>query len=286
MITCRNLQFAYPPVLTDGPVIPVFAGLDLAVSPGECLGVIGPNGAGKTTLLLILAGLAPRFTGGTLSGDVKVAGRVGMVFQETEGQLFNPTVETEIAWGLENLALPPQEITERVEWALNAVDMAACRDRPPGMLSGGQQKRVALAAALAMRPDILLLDEPSGGLDPEGRAEILAALAQLKGVYPVTIVMAENDADVVAEFADRIIVLHDGKLAREGTAPQVFRDTAWLDEIGAPVPPAARLAALLRERWPHLDFVTRAEAERQLAQLALNRLPRPPAPSPQAVRGR
>src|SRR5262249_12092501 len=149
----------------------------LAVAPGECLGVIGPNGAGKTTLLLLAAGLVPRFTGGILNGEVSAAGRVGMVFQETEGQLFNPTVETEVAWGLENLGLPSGEITERVAWALDAVDMTTLRTRSPGALSGGQQKRLALAAALAIRPDILLLDEPSGGLDPSGRGEILAALA-------------------------------------------------------------------------------------------------------------
>jgi energy-coupling factor transport system ATP-binding protein len=269
-LSCRGVRFAYPPVLADGDPIQVFDGLDLTVAPGECLGVIGPNGAGKTTLLLLAAGLAPRFTGGALAGEITVAGRVGMVFQETEGQLFNPTVETEVAWGLENLGLPPAEITERVAWALDAVDMAALRTRSPGALSGGQQKRVALATALAMRPDILLLDEPSGGLDPSGRAEILAALAELKRLYPVTVIMAENDADVVADFADRIVVLHGGRLARDGTPRQIFREIEWLDEIGAPVPPAARLAAQLRVRWPHLDFVTATDAQMQLSKVALN----------------
>ncbi len=266
---CWGVEFTYPPVLADGPEIQVFTGLDLTVNTGECLGMIGPNGAGKSTLLLILAGLAPRLTGGTLSGEVSVTGRIGLVFQETDGQLFNSTVEAEIAWGLENLGLPPPEISERVEWALNAVNITALRRRPPGMLSGGQQKRVAVATALAMRPDILLLDEPSGGLDPEGRAEVLAVLAQLKQAYPVTVIMAENDADTVAEFADRIVVLHDGVVGREGSSKDVFRDTAWLDEIGAPVPPAARLAAQLRTRWPHLDFVTVAGAQQQLSALPL-----------------
>jgi energy-coupling factor transport system ATP-binding protein len=266
---CRGVHFTYPPVLTNGPDIEVFKGLHLAVEAGECLGVIGPNGAGKSTLLLILAGLAPRFTGGRLVGEALATGRVGMVFQETEGQLFNPTVETEIAWGLENLGLPPPEITERVEWALAAVDITELRARSPGMLSGGQQKRVALAVALAMRPDVLLLDEPSGGLDPAGRAEVLAVLGQLKQSYPVTVIMAENDADTIAEFADRIVVLYEGVIAREGSPRDIFRDTAWLDEIGAPVPPAARLAAQLRARWPHLDFVTVADAQAQLAALPI-----------------
>lgn len=263
-VACQDIHFSYPPVLADGPAIPVFAGLDLSVRPGEFLGVIGPNGAGKSTLLLMLAGLVPRFTDGKLSGDVSITGRVGMVFQEIEGQLFNPTVETEIAWGLENLGLIPNEISERVDWALDILDITGLRERSPGALSGGQQKRVALAAALAMQPDILLLDEPSGGLDPEGRAEILAALTQLKQRYPVTVIMAENDADVVAEFADRIIVLHEGKLAREGLPREIFREIAWLDQIGAPVTPAARLASLLRNRSPHLDFVTTSQAQQSL----------------------
>ena len=270
-LSYRGVRFAYPPVLVDGAPIQVFDGLDLTVAPGECLGVIGPNGAGKSTLLLLAAGLAPRYTNGTLHGEISTNGRVGLVFQETEGQLFNPTVETEVAWGLENLGLPSATITERVDWALDAVDMTALRTRSPGALSGGQQKRVALAAALAMRPDILLLDEPSGGLDPEGRAEILAALAELKRLYPVTVVMAENDADVVADFADRIVVLNGGKLARDGSPHEIFREIDWLDEIGAPVPPAARLAALLRPRWPHLDFVTTADAETQLSRVVAAR---------------
>jgi energy-coupling factor transport system ATP-binding protein len=269
-VTCRDVRFTYPPVLADGPEIQVFTGLDLTISAGQCLGVIGPNGAGKSTLLLFLAGLAPNMTGGRLTGEVSVTGRVGLVFQEIEGQLFNPTVEAEIAWGLENLGLPPGQITERVEWALDAVDITPLRHRAPTMLSGGQQKRVALAATLAMRPDILLLDEPSGGLDPEGRAEVLSALAQLKESYPVTAIMAENDADIVAEFADRIVVLNGGIVAREGPARDVFRDTDWLDQIGAPVPPAARLATQLRSRWPHLDFVTVADAQAQLAALPLS----------------
>jgi energy-coupling factor transport system ATP-binding protein len=285
-VSCQNIHFSYPSVLTEGLPVPVFAGLDLSVQEGECLGVIGPNGAGKSTLLLILAGLAPHFTDGKLSGNVSVTGRVGMVFQEIEGQLFNPTVETEIAWGLENLGLPLHEITERVAWALDAVDITDLRERSPGALSGGQQKRVALAAALAMHPDILLLDEPSGGLDPEGRAEILTALTQLKQRYPVTVIMAENDADVVAQFADRIIVLHEGKLAREGTPREIFREIAWLDQIGAPITPAARLASLLRDHLPNLDFVTTSEAHEQLSHSVRQPSPLPPLLQGEGEKGR
>ncbi|MBN1285362.1 MAG: ATP-binding cassette domain-containing protein, partial [Anaerolineae bacterium] len=207
---------------------------------------------GKTTLLLILAGLAPRLTGGTLAGAVSVQGRVGMVFQEPEGQLFNPTVEMEIAWGLENLAVPRAAMVERIDWALETCGLAHLRHRAPGTLSGGEQKRTLLAATLAMRPDILLLDEPVSSLDPLGRAEVLRAIDDLRTRTDVTVIMAENDADSVADFAGRVLALHGGGIAREGAPREIFIDTGWLDGIGAPVPPAARLARALGRD----DFVT------------------------------
>ncbi len=259
-IQMKEVTFAYPPVLPGGDPVRVLEGVSLDVRPGEFIGLIGPNGVGKTTLLLILAGLAPRLTRGRLRGEVQVQGRAGMVFQETEGQLFNPTVEAEVAWGLENLGLPVAEIERRLDWALEAMGIAALRDAVPGQLSGGQQKRVALAATLAMHPDVLLLDEPTSGLDPAARLDVLAALDELHRVYPVTVIMAENDAETVARFAERVLVLHEGRIALDAPPRTVFRRIAWLDSIGAPVPPAARLAAMLREAGHDMDFLTLAEA--------------------------
>ena len=235
-IHLRDVSFAYPPVLPHGEPVRVLSGLSLAVRPGEFVGVIGPNGAGKTTLFR-------------------------MLFQEIEGQLFNPTVEAEVAWGLENLGLPVEAIERRLGWALEAMGIAGLRHAAPGTLSGGQQKRVALAATLAMQPDVLLLDEPTSGLDPAGRLDVLAALADLRRAYPVTVIMTENDAETVVHFAERVLVLHEGRVARDAPPRAVFRDIPWLDSIGAPVPPAARLAALLREEEGRpVDFLTLAEA--------------------------
>lgn len=262
-----GVSFAYPPVLLDGPPVRVLEDVTLDVPRGQFVGLIGPNGVGKTTLLLILAGLAPHLTKGRLRGEVRVAGRAGMLFQETEGQLFNPTVEAEVAWGMENLGLPIETIEQRLGWALHAMGIADIRDAEPGTLSGGQQKRVALAATLAMHPDVLLLDEPTSGLDPAGRLDVLAALADLRKLYPVTVIMAENDAETVTRFAERVIVLHQGQVMRNAAPAEVFREIPYLDSIGAPVPPAARLAAILREQGRHAEFLTLAEAIAALSKL-------------------
>jgi energy-coupling factor transport system ATP-binding protein len=265
IIHLQQVAFAYPPVLLDGGPVRVLEDFTLTVQPGEFVGVIGPNGAGKTTLLLILAGLAPRLTKGALNGTVTVHGRVGMLFQETEAQLFNPTVEAEIAWGMENLGLPLAEIDRRLDWALEAMAIRDLRDEAPGTLSGGQQKRVALAATLAMHPDILLLDEPTSGLDPAARRDVLAALADLRTIYPVTVLMAENDAETVARFAERVLVLHGGTITRDTVPSALFREIAYLDRIGAPVPPAARLAAMLRADGHDVHFLTLDNAIKALA---------------------
>lgn len=255
-IQLTDVFFQYPPVLLDGPPVRVLEGVSLDITPGEFVSLIGPNGVGKTTLLLILASMAPQLTKGRLTGTVQVMGRAGMLFQEVEGQLFNPTVEAEVTWGLENLGLPINEIDRRLAWALDAMNITALREAVPGALSGGQQKRVALAATLAMQPDVLLLDEPTGGLDPAARLDVLAALAELRAVYPVTVVMAENDAETVARFAERVLVLHEGRVARDAAPHDVFREIVYLDSIGAPIPPAARLADMLRRAGQDADFLT------------------------------
>jgi energy-coupling factor transporter ATP-binding protein EcfA2 len=270
-IHLQDVTFAYPPVLPDGEPVRVLEGVTLDVQPGEFVGLIGPNGVGKTTLLLILAGLAPALTKGRLGGTVRVQGRAGMLFQETEAQLFNPTVEAEVAWGMENLGLPVDKIEQRLEWALGAMGLRKLRTASPGTLSGGQQKRVALAATLGMYPDVLLLDEPTSGLDPAARRDVLAALAAMRRAYPVTVIMTENDAESVVQFAERVLVLHEGRIARDASPRDVFREIAFLDRIGAPVPPAGRLAAMLRAEGRASDFLTLAEAIAELKETGPDR---------------
>ncbi len=194
-ILVEGLRFAYPPLAPEAAAPWIIDGLDLHVGAGEWLAVMGASDAGKTTLCLLLAGLAPHLTGGQMEGRIVVAGRdtrdhpppalagaVGLLFQEAEAQLFNPTVEAEVAWGLENLGLPVAEIRARVEEMLALFRLEQVRRRAPAELSGGEQKRLALASVLAMRPQVLILDEPMGGLDPAGRSEVLAALSDLRRI--------------------------------------------------------------------------------------------------------
>jgi energy-coupling factor transport system ATP-binding protein len=256
-------------------------GLDLRVGAGEWLAVMGASDAGKTTLCLMLAGLAPHLTGGRMEGRIIVAGRdthdhpppalaatVGLLFQEPEAQLFNPTVEAEVAWGLENLGLPAGEIDRRVSEMLARFRLEDARRRAPGDLSGGEKKRLALASVLALRPDVLILDEPMGGLDPAGRDEALAALSQLRQDRSTTIVMTESDPEAVAAFANRVVVLHQGRIALEAPPRELFGQAEQLTALGVAVPQMAQVAAGLNRRLgTGFDFLTVDEARGALASL-------------------
>lgn len=278
-VVAEGVRFAYPP-LAPGETAPwVFDGLELRISSGEWVAVMGASDAGKTTLCLLLAGLAPHLTGGTLEGRIVVAGRdthayqppdladtVGLLFQEPEAQLFNPTVETEVAWGLENLGLPVAEIRGRVDEMLALMRLEHARQRPPATLSGGEKKRLALASVLVMHPRILILDEPMGGLDPAGRHEILDALAKLRRDSSTTIVMTESDPEAVSAFADHLVVLHQGRIALEGSPRELFHQIQELTALGVAVPQVAQIAALLNRRLDtSFDFLSLDEARAALA---------------------
>ncbi len=278
-IRVEALRFAYPPLSPDAPASWVIDGLDLVVSQGEWLAVMGASDSGKTTLCLLLAGLAPHLTGGELTGRIIVAGRdtaehpppaltdvVGLLFQEPEAQLFNPTVEAEVAWGLENLGLPVPEIRARLDEVLALLRLEHLRQRSPGDLSGGEKKRLALASVLAMHPSLLILDEPMGGLDPAGQAEVLDALSSLRRDGSTTILMTESDPEAVATFADRMLVLDQGQIAIEGTPRELLHEPDRLTALGVAVPQMARVAATLNRRLgTAFDFLTVDEARQALA---------------------
>lgn len=275
-IAIDHLTYTYPPWREGEPPTPVLRDVTLHVPHGTVLGLIGPAGSGKSTVCLALNGLVPHSTGGVFGGQVLVAGlntkrervatlaqKVGVVFQDPETQLFNLTVEDEIIFGLENLGLPLDDIKRRLEWALSITHLETCRDRSPFHLSGGQKQRVALAAVLAMRPEILALDEPTAWLDPLGKTEMIAVLTELKQAG-LTMVLVEQDVEVLAHLADRLAVLVEGRVRLEGAPAEIFAHPAEWQALGQQLPQLAELAALYRERQARpYTFYTLPQAIRE-----------------------
>ncbi len=283
MIQVEGLHYAYPPILPNGPWQVVLEDLSFEVTPGTCLAITGANNSGKTTLCLAVAGLAPRLTGGRLNGRISVAGRdvqaeplgsmadvIGLVMQDPTGQLFNETIQEEVAWGLENLGVAPDVMRTRIEWALNVVGLGSIpRDQAPLALSGGQQKRLALAAALALRPQVLILDEPAGGLAPLARAEMIATLRDLR--QSLTILLAENDPGVIASLADEVLILDGGRIAARGAPHELYGMLEGQFPPGILAPPASQFAAVVnRLRGLNLTCLTVEQAIEQARLYPLN----------------
>lgn len=223
----RDLSFVYP----DGHR--ALCGVDLDVSAGERVALLGPNGAGKTTLMLHLNGiLTPERGRVSVSGLpvakqnlVEIRRRVGIVFQDPDDQLFMPTVREDVAFGPANLGLRGEELNERVHQALAAVRMESFADRPPHHLSFGQRRRVAIATVLSMRPEILVLDEPTSNLDPSSRRE----LTEVLGSLDLTIVMATHDLPYALQTCDRALVMDGGVIVADGEMRSILSDTTLMD---------------------------------------------------------
>jgi energy-coupling factor transporter ATP-binding protein EcfA2 len=193
---------------------------------------------------------------------------VGIVFQEPESQLFCMSVEEEVAFGPENLAVPREEIRERVDWALDLVGMRGYNDRSPFTLSGGEKQRIAIAAALSMRPDMLVLDEPAYALDPVGRTELYMVLRELKARHGVTVLLAERDAEEAALYSDKIALMKAGQVVAFGSPKDTLRNPERLREVGIVPPQMADVASLLNSRLPGADFsfITVDEAARAIVE--------------------
>ncbi len=233
----------------------VLEGITLTVGKGEFVAVLGHNGSGKSTLAKHFnAILLP--SGGRVTVDdmdtaeealiYDIRQRVGMVFQNPDNQIVASIVEEDVAFALENLGVPPLEIRERVDAALNDVGMYEYRTRSPYQLSGGQKQRVAIAGVIAMRPAYIVLDEPTAMLDPSGRREVLKTIRKLNQEYGITVALITHYMDEAAR-ADRVVVMDSGKVVLDGTPREVFKHIAKLKEIGLDVPQATELAAELRE---------------------------------------
>jgi energy-coupling factor transport system ATP-binding protein len=237
--------------------------VELAVGAGEVVLVTGLSGCGKSTLALTLCGLIPARVHGELRGRVTFAGRpltglaphqasqlVGMVFQNPNLQLINHTVQSEVAFGPENLALPQPEIAARVDWCLEVTGMAGMRMASTVTLSGGQKQRTAIAATLAMRPRILVLDEPLSDLDPVGAQEVLGTLRRLARDEGTGVVIIEHRVDEVAPWADRVVLMDGGRIVLDRPPREAWADQARWAGIGVGVPDMVRLAHALPDVFP------------------------------------
>ena len=237
ILEIRGLSFRYP----DSPRRAV-EGFDLAVPEGEIVALAGPSGCGKSTLLRTINGLIPHMYSGEYAGEVRVgetvvrdssmrelAQRVGFLFQNPENQIFMFTVEPDVAFGLQNLGVPREEMRLRVDHAMTLLDIADLAKHAPHELSDGQKQRVALAGVLAMRPWLVILDEPTSLLDPKTAAELVALVARLRRDLGTTFVVVEHRLDLLVRVADRLVVMSDGKKVMDGKP----RDVLFGDEAGA-----------------------------------------------------
>ena len=255
ILSARDVSFAYdnyeekklPPVVLED--------ISLDVQPGEFVAVLGHNGSGKSTLAkhfnaILLPTSGTVYVGGI---DTKEEDRLydirqtaGMVFQNPDNQLVATIVEEDVAFALENLGVPPEEIRRRVDESLKAVGMYEYREHSPHQLSGGQKQRVAIAGIIAMRPKCIVLDEPTAMPDPQGRREVLQTIRQLGDQFGITVVLITHYMDEAAR-CDRVVVVDNGKIILDGIPRKVFSHVEQLKSVGLDVPQVTELAWLLRQ---------------------------------------
>ena len=243
MITVRDLSWQYEPLVDGGKPVDSLKHVSFDIKSGSFVGVIGPTGAGKSTLCMALAGIIPNLADGTMTGLVEVNGmntsrhsvsalseRIGYVQQDPEAQLFCASVEDEIAFPLENRGIAPDIIDKQIDVMLDLVGMTGYRKRVPASLSGGQMQRVAIAAALAAEPD-----EPTAALDPEGKQEVFDVLERIRQTRSMTVIMAEQDTEHIAYWADQVLFMVNGELVRNGDASLFVREKGLLESSGVQV---------------------------------------------------
>ena len=275
-IQVKNLKHIYEKGMPGESV--ALEDITFSVEDGEFLGIIGHTGSGKSTLLQHLNGLLKPDEGTIEIGDtditasgismVEIRKRIGLVFQYPEYQLFEETVAKDVAFGPRNLGLGEEEIEERVREAIELVglDYEKFKDRSPFELSGGQKRRVAIAGVIAMRPEVLILDEPTAGLDPKGRDDILNQIAELKEKTGMTVVLVSHSMEDVAKYVDRLVVMDHGKKAFDGTPKEVFAQYKELEEIGLAAPQVTYIMHALAEHGMNVktDATTIEEAATEI----------------------
>ncbi len=256
MIQIQDFSFTY-----KNGENPALQEISLTVPDGGFLGIIGPAGAGKTTLARAIAGIIPHHYPGDFYGSVTVNGLdtvdskivdlsrlVGMVFQDVESQIISPLVEDELLYGFENFGVPREEIPGRMEEALAKVGVSDLRERSIASLSGGQRQKVAIASIIALKPKILVLDEPTGELDPRSSRQIFSLLKELNEEQGITVILIEQKIMLLCEFARQLAVLSKGRIIRQGETRDVLSHADELQALGVNCPRVTTLSRMLSER--------------------------------------
>nr|WP_238480686.1 energy-coupling factor transporter ATPase [Desulforadius tongensis] len=252
MIILENVDYSYP--VGDGGFVRALSGCSLKIKRGEFVTIAGSNGSGKSTLAKHLNALLLPEKGKVLVDGLdtscednvwEIRRRVGMVFQNPDNQLVAAVSEEDVAFGPENLGLPPGEIRKRVRYYLDLLKLTEVKDRPPHLLSGGQKQRLAVAGVLAMEPLCIVLDEPTAMLDPAGRRELLQAVTKLNRELKVTVILITHLMEE-AVFSQRMVLLHKGKIVMDGTLREIFARRERVEGYGLVLPEAAQLAEKLK----------------------------------------
>ncbi|MGL4572102.1 MAG: energy-coupling factor transporter ATPase [Clostridium sp.] len=282
-IKIENLTHVY---MANGPFEKkALDNVSLDIKDGEFIALIGHTGSGKSTLIQHMNGLLEATSGSIIvdGEDITKKGvklsdvrkKVGLVFQYPEYQLFEETIAKDIAYGPTNLGLDEEEINKRVKKSMEMVglDFETYKDKSPFDLSGGQKRRVAIAGVIAMEPRTLILDEPTAGLDPKGRDDILGQIQLLHSKYNMTIILVSHSMEDVAKIAQRVVVMNKGKIALEGTPAEVFKNVKTLEEIGLGVPQVTYLMMELRKRGFEVsdEVYTIEQCKKELVKLFGNK---------------
>ena len=269
MIEIKNLKFKYNQDQTSYTLNDV----SFHVKRGEWLSIVGHNGSGKSTTARLIGGLLVADSGQIIVDGQElteetvwdIRDKIGMVFQNPDNQFVGATVEDDVAFGLENKGLPYKEMVSRVQEALSFVGMMDFKDREPARLSGGQKQRVAIAGIIAMRPSILILDEATSMLDPEGRQELIQSIEDIRQQYGMTVLSITHDLDEVA-LSDRVLVLKKGKVESVSSPRELFSRGSELVDLGLDIPFSALLTQKLRNKGliDCEDYLTEKELVEQL----------------------
>ncbi len=252
ILETRNLHYAY----ADGTI--ALKGVSVGIEKGKCTAVLGGNGAGKSTMFLNFNGIHKPSSGEVLfngspidysrKGLKELRSRVGIVFQDPDNQLFSASVFQDISFGVVNMRLPEDEARRRVNTAMERTGITHLKDKPTHCLSFGQKKRAAIAGVLAMEPEVLVLDEPTAGLDPIGVSELMRLLRQIQTELGITVIISTHDIDIVPLYCDFVYVMNNGSIILEGTPKQVFAEKEALRGVNLRLPRIGHLMEILKEK--------------------------------------